>query len=180
MDTLGIVECRTIAFGALLADNMIKAAPVDLVRAATICSGRYLIMVSGDQGAVNASIDTARSSGRSLVGVFVLSNVSDSVLSALKKGAAWEDGEALAVVEARTASSGVAAADAAVKRAPVRLLRLVTGQGITGKSYFVLAGDVASVEEGASAAAELLGRQLLDSVIIPSPSKPLAMALTGR
>ena len=45
MDSLGIVESRSIAAGAELTDMMVKGADVELVKAATICSGRFLIQV---------------------------------------------------------------------------------------------------------------------------------------
>lgn len=179
MDTLGVVESRSIAAGASLADGMLKAAGVALLRAASICSGRYLICVSGDRESVAASVGYARDSGRPLIGSFVIANVAAQVVSALTKGEAARKGEALALVECRNVSSGLAAADSAVKRADVRLLRLVTGQGIHGKSYFVLGGDVAAVEEAAQAAVEALGRDCLESVVLPRPDASLVKALTG-
>ena len=70
MDTLGLVEVRSIAAGAELADRMVKAAEVELLRAATICSGRYLILVAGDRQAVDTAVGAApphpRRSGRGL------------------------------------------------------------------------------------------------------------------
>jgi len=179
MDTLGVVESRSIAAGVELADAMVKAAHVELVRAATVCSGRYLIFLAGDREAVETSVGLARSSGRALAGSFVISNVSDQVVAVLRRGAPAEAGDALGVIECRTASAGVAAADAAVKRSAVRLLRLVTGQGISGKSYFVLGGDVASVREAALAAQTILAKQLVEAVVLPRPSAPVVAALTG-
>ncbi len=179
MDTLGVVESRSIAVGVELADGMVKAAQVTLVRASTVCSGRYTIYVAGDRQAVGTSVAFARESGRALAGSFVISNVSPYVLEALRHGAAAGEGEALGVVECRTVSSGIAAADSAVKRSAVRLLRLVTGQGINGKSYFVIGGDVASVREAAQAAREALGRDLVETVVLPRPDAAVAAALTG-
>ncbi len=179
MDTLGVVESKSIAAGAELADGMVKAARVDLVRASTICSGRYLIFVAGDREAVGTAVAFARDSGRSLMGSFVISNISPLVLDALKKSAPAEDGDALGVVECRAVSHGVAAADAAVKRSRVRLLRLSTGQGINGKSYFVLGGDVASVREAVDAATAALGDKLVETVVLPRPDASVVAALTG-
>ena len=178
MDTLGVVESKSIAAGVELADGMMKVADVELVRAATICSGRYLIYLSGDREAVETAVRLAKESERSLMGSFVISNVSRQVMDALKKGALAEEGEAIGVVECRTVSSGVVAADSAVKRSAVRLLRLVTGQGINGKSYFVMSGDVASVTEAAEAAKAVLGKQLIEVVVIPRPNPSVVRALT--
>ena len=180
MDTLGVVESRSIAAGAVLADGMLKAAEVTLIRASAICSGRYLICVSGDREAVSASVGHARQSGRALSGSFVIANISPQVTAALGRGEAAREGDALAVVECRNASSGFSAADSAVKRSAVRLLRLVAGQGIHGKSYFVLGGDVAAVREAAAAAEQALGRDCVECVVIPRPDPALARALAPR
>jgi microcompartment protein CcmL/EutN len=178
MDTLGIVESRSIAAGVELADAMVKVANVELVRASTICSGRYMIYVAGDREAVETSVRLARESGRALAGSFVISNVSPQVTDVLKKSSPALEGEALGVIESRTASSGVAAADKAVKRSAIRLLRLVTGQGITGKSYFVIGGEVASVQEATQAAKSALGKNLVEAVVIPRPNASVVKALT--
>ncbi|MEA1967680.1 MAG: BMC domain-containing protein [Thermodesulfobacteriota bacterium] len=178
MDSLGIVESRSIAAGAELTDMMVKGADVELVKAATICSGRFLIQVSGDVKAVEIAVQIAKDSGRALVGSFVLSNVSDQVINALKRGAAVQKNDALAIVECKTASSGIAACDCSVKRSQVSLARLVIGQGINGKSYFVISGDVASVKEASDAAKSVLGKNLVEVVVLPFPSLLVVNALT--
>lgn len=177
MDTLGLIESKSIAAGVILADGMVKIADVELVRASTICSGRYMIYVSGDREAVETAVGFARESGRSLMGSFVISHVSPQVIAVLKKMAQAEAGDALGIIESRTASSGVSAADCAVKRSQIRLLRLVAGQGINGKSYFVISGDVASVEEAVEAARSDLGDRLIEAVVIPRPDPAVVRAL---
>jgi microcompartment protein CcmL/EutN len=180
MDTLGLVESKNIAGGVELADGMVKMAKVELVRATTVCSGRYLIFVAGDREAVSTAVRFAEESGRPLMGSFVISNVSPLVLEALKKSSPAADGDAISVVECRTVAAGVAASDSAVKRAYVRILRMVTGQGIHGKSYFVLGGDVAAVRAATEAAEQALGGRLIESVVIPRPDESVVKSLTHR
>lgn len=180
MDSLGIIESRSIAAGAVLADIMVKAAEVTLLKAGTICSGRYMIHVGGDRAAVAASVTAAEAAGYSLAGSYTIGGVSPQVLQALKRGLAVQGQGAIGVVECRTASSGIAAADEAVKRSAVELARIVTGQGINGKSYFVLTGDVASVREAVDAARETLGKALVEAVVIPSPDTSVVNALVKR
>jgi microcompartment protein CcmL/EutN len=177
MDTLGVVECRSIAAGVEIADAMVKVADVELVRAGTICSGRYMIYVSGDRAAVASSVNEAVASGRPLKGHFVISGVSPQVLSVLRRETPVAEGDALAVVECRCVSAGINAADVAAKRSSVTLARLVAGQGINGKSYFVLSGDVASVREAAQAAEAALGTELIEAVVIPRPDASVVNAL---
>ena len=177
MDTLGIVETRNIASGVKLADAMMKEADVELVRASTICSGRYVIFIAGDRDAVATSVQLAKNSGRSLVGNFVISNISSQVLNVLQKGSVAHTGGALGLVECRNVSSGIVAADSAVKHSDVQILRLVTGQGINGKSYFVLGGDVASVKNATETAESILGKNLIESIVIPRPNDSVVRSL---
>ena len=180
MDTLGIVASRSIAAGAELADIMLKAAPVTLVRASVVCAGRFLILVGGDREAVDASVQAARATEARLAGSYVVSNVSSQVLNVLRRMPAEIGGAALGVVvECRNAADSVIAADKAVKQAEVSLMRMVLGQGISGKSYFVLTGDVAAVREAAAAAADVLGNNLMRMVVIPQPDPEVVNALAG-
>ncbi len=179
MDTLGVVEMLSIASGAEIADAMVKSADVELLRASPICGGRFLIYVSGGLKAVETAVEAAISSGRKIIGSFVISHVSPLLTAALKRSCPAERGEALGVVESRIVSAGLKAADAAVKKADVRILRFVAGQGIMGKSYFVLGGDVAAVREAVQDACDVLSDKLVESVVIPSPAEAVAQALSG-
>ncbi len=179
MDTLGVAELQSIASGAEVADAMVKSADVDLLRASPVCGGRFLIYVCGDLKAVETAIETAVSSGRKVIGSFVISHVSPLLTEALKRSSPAERGEALGVVESRIVSAGLKSADAAVKKAHVRILKFVAGQGIMGKSYFVLGGDVAAVREAVREACEVLADRLIESVVIPSPAEAVAKALSG-
>ncbi|VFQ45030.1 BMC domain-containing protein [Desulfoluna butyratoxydans] len=180
MDSLGLIESRSIAAGAVLADIMVKAAEVTLLKAGTICSGRYLIHVGGDRQAVDTSVKAAKAAGYSLAGSYTIGGVSREVLDALKHSPVVTHCGAIGVVECRTASSGVVAADQAVKRSTACLARIVTGNGINGKSYFVMTGDVASVEESVAAARETLGKDLVEAVVMPSPDSSVVNALVRR
>ena len=180
MDSLGIVESRSIAAGAALADIMVKAAGVTLVKAGTICSGRYMIHVSGDRSSVATSVAAAEAAGYSRAGSSTISNVSKEVVEALRRSRPVALHLAIGVVECRKVSCGIVAADKAVKRSLASLARIVTGNGINGKSYFVLAGDVASVEEAVDAARENLGKNLVEAVVLPSPDPEVVSAFVGR
>lgn len=179
MDSLGVVEVTSIAAGVDVADAMVKAANVELLRAATLCSGRFLIYVAGDREAAATSVAQAKNSGRKLAGSFVISHISPLLIAVLRHSEPALPGEALGVVESRLVSTGLVAADKAVKRADVRLLKFVSGQGIAGKSFFVLSGDVAAVREAVNTATEALGSWLVEAVVIPHPSKSVVNAVTG-
>ena len=85
MDTLGIVDSRSIAAGAEITDAMLKAAPVTLVRASVICAGRLLILVEGDREAVETALRAAEGTGFHLAGKYAISPVSQQVQGALRR-----------------------------------------------------------------------------------------------
>jgi len=64
---------------------------------------------------------------------------------------------ALGVIETFSAASIVGAADAAVKNAPVTLLRIHLPWPSAARAFALLAGDQASVESAVNAAAAFAG-----------------------
>jgi microcompartment protein CcmL/EutN len=177
MDNLGLVETRTITAGIRIMDVMLKAADVSLLRGTSICSGHYMIQVTGSRDAVETSINMAQESDSDLVADFILSRVSPQVLTALKEQTQIDSGSALGLVEARRAVCGIAAADAAVKQADVVIARIAVANGINGKSYLVVSGRVSSVNEAVHTASGLLGKDLMDVVVLPNPHPGVIRAL---
>ena len=177
LDTLGLVETRTIAQGVGITDRMLKTAGVDLIRAATICSGRYMIQVAGPKADVQEALDAAAAFQPAPLDMQILSWVSRQVIRALKHPAKVLPGSALGLVESRRAISGIAGADAAVKKAGVTLARLAVANGINGKSYLVVTGNVAAVSEAVQAACDRIGAMVLDHLVLPNPDPATLQAL---
>jgi ethanolamine utilization protein EutM len=74
-EALGMVETRGMIAAVEAADAMAKAAKVDLVGKETIGSAFYTVMVRGDVGAVQASVDAGAAAARrvgELVAVHVI------------------------------------------------------------------------------------------------------------
>ena len=106
--------------------------------------------------------------------------------------------KAIGMVEYKTVSAGVVAADAMVKTSNVKIVEaqtvcpgkyivIITGdlielrlaRGMCGKSYLFLTGEVAAVEaaiERARGAAAAEG-MYLDSSVIPSPDEQIRQAI---
>lgn len=178
MPALGLVETSGIAAGVGLVDRMVKEAEVELVRAGTICGGRYLIMISGERAAVGAAVAATRESVARIIGRYIIAQVSPAVTAVLRRSVAVRSDAALAVIEARNSASAIVAADMAVKTADVVLAKLVTGQGINGKAYFLLSGELSSVEAATAAATVSLGENYIDTVILANPDPAVLHELT--
>ena len=62
-NSIGLIELSSIAAGYQVTDAMLKAADVDLVLSRSICSGKYMVMVRGEVGAIQASVSAGIHSG---------------------------------------------------------------------------------------------------------------------
>lgn len=179
LKAIGCVELNSIAIGIHTADEMVKAAEVNLVVARTTCPGRYLIIVSGDTGAVSSSVATGKEiAGPMLVDSFLIPNVHQDVVPALS-GSASADINALGVIETCSTASCIIAADAAAKSGDVTLLEIRSAAGLAGKSFVIMTGDVGSVQSSVRAGITEVGEAgpVLSHVVIPSPSEELKARL---
>jgi len=144
---LGLLEFDSIAIGIAAGDAMVKRAPVDLIRAGTVHPGRYLVLVGGAVADVEEALAAGRSAGReALLDEVFLPNVHPDVAAAIGGRLASSSGEALGVIETPTVASIIAAADAGLKGARVRLLELRLADGLGGKGYLLFDGPVSEVE----------------------------------
>ncbi|HPQ15714.1 MAG TPA: BMC domain-containing protein, partial [Bryobacteraceae bacterium] len=83
-NSIGLIELSSIAAGFQVCDAMLKSADVELLLARSICSGKYIVMVRGDVGAVKASIDAGVNAGNfSVIDSFIAPNVHESIFPAI-------------------------------------------------------------------------------------------------
>ncbi len=178
--TIGCVELNSVALGMMAADAMVKAAAVEIVIARPTCPGRYLVIVTGDTGAVESSVKAGRAAGGDLmVDWFTIPSVHPDVIPALSGTMQTGPIGALGVIETCTAASCILAADAAAKSALVSLIEIRIAAGLAGKAFVVMTGDVASVESAVQSGVAGVGDAgpVLSHVVIPSPSPGLKAQL---
>jgi microcompartment protein CcmL/EutN len=84
---------------------------------------------------------------------------------------------ALALLEFASIAAGIEAADAMVKRAPIRVIKSGTVQ--PGKYLVLIGGEVADVEESLSAGREVGGRAAVDYVYLPQVHPEVVEAVGG-
>lgn len=180
MVTVGFLELNSIARGVAAADAMVKAAEVRLLLSRPVCPGKYNIMITGEVAAVQSALDAGERIGSDrVVDRLVIPRVHPQVVEAIGMSTTPTPLNAVGVLEYFSVTASIQGADAAVKAADVTLMEVRLGMGIGGKSYVVLTGDVAAVEEGlahGAAATESTG-MLVDKVVIPSPHPELFQML---
>ena len=182
--TIGCVELNSISAGLHVADEMVKAAEVQLVLARPTCPGRYLVIVTGDTGAVKSSVEAGRNIGRDMVvDWFVIPSVHESVIPAMNGTAVCPRINALGCIETCTTASCIIAADAAAKAGQVQLIELRFAAGLGGKAFIVRTGEVSSVRASVDAGVEVVNSDasgpVLSHIVIPSPSAELKAQLLG-
>jgi microcompartment protein CcmL/EutN len=172
-----MIELSSIARGIETCDFMLKAAAVELLRACTICPGKYMIIIGGDTSSVNASMKVGEEiAGEFLVDKLLIPNVSDQLMPALSSTSQVPTGGAIGVIEFYSVASAIIAADTAAKAADVNLIEVRTGFAIGGKGFVTMSGDVSAVTE-AIKAAEAVSELMIQSAVIPRPIDKLYEAL---
>ncbi len=176
LNSIGLIEVASIAFGYLAQDAMLKAAAVEVLLARTICSGKFLIAVAGDVAAVQAAVDAgAAVCMGALIEKRVISQVHPDVFPAIAMAVDLppEQAKALGVIETFSASSIIDVADAAVKSANVTLFRIHLAMAIGGKGFVLMTGDVSSVNAAVAAGSAIAADEgiLVGRVVIAAPSK---------
>uniref|UniRef100_A0A832MJF4 BMC domain-containing protein n=1 Tax=Eiseniibacteriota bacterium TaxID=2212470 RepID=A0A832MJF4_UNCEI len=167
---IAAVETSSIAQGAVAADAMVKMAEVELLEACPVSPGKYWILIGGDVGPVRAAhrrgVETAADT---LLDHFLIPQLHEAVLPALRGVAPAADDDALGVLETHTAASAILAADLAVKAADVRLRDIRLANGLGGKGVVFLTGAVGDVQAAVAAGAEEARRRglLARHVVVP-------------
>ena len=159
---------------------MLKRAPVLLVRADAISPGKFLVLVEGSVAAVEESFRVgADVAGDRIVDRLFLPQPHDDLWPALAGDARAAGGvDSLGIVETTTVVATLAAADAAVKAARVRITEMQLGRGIGGKAFFTVTGPLAEVEAAVEAAVGVIDAERVNTTeIIAAPHADLAAKL---
>ncbi len=173
---IGMVEITTVSTGFLAADEMAKAADVEILQAEVTCPGKFVVLVSGELSAVSASVERAEGRFRDkVIDTFVLGNPHESIFPAIYGTAQPDDIDAIGILETYDVAALISAADVAAKTAIVELIELRLAKGMCGKSYMILTGSVSAVEAAIDRAKAQAGDKgmFLDSSVIPRPSDKL-------
>lgn len=177
---IGLLEIQNVTRGIQAADVMLKAANVELVLAQPFCPGKYIIMVSGDVGAVQSAVSAGKSlAAGSMVDEFILPNIHPGVFPALSGCSDIKELKALGVIETFSVAAAITAADAAVKAAPVELIEIRLARGMGGKAIVLLTGDVGAVTAAIRTGSAVIrdGGFLVDHLVIAAPHKNLREAI---
>ncbi len=162
-----LIELNSIAKGIEVADYMVKAAQVEIIRCSTICPGKYVIIVSGSTSDVKIALkEGEEKSAHYLVDSLIISNIHEQLIPALTITNDVQENSAVGVIEFYSVASAIVAADTAIKAANITLIEVRMGFAIGGKGLVTLCGEVADVK-AAIATVTAQNGLFVNSTIIP-------------
>jgi microcompartment protein CcmL/EutN len=186
LESIGMLEMTSIGLGMRAQDAMLKAGDVKVMLARTICSGKYIIVMTGPlaetTAAVEAGIDALP---EGLIDHAVVPQIHRDVFKALghavelnvpfAEGSPEDVPKALGVIETYTGVSILEAADAAAKAGAVKLLKIHLAMALGGKGYLMMAGSVGDTQAAVDAGAAVVRKKglLVSAVNIAGPSREL-------
>lgn len=179
---LGLLELGSVAVGVDVADRVLKGGSVELLVATPVQPGKFVALFSGEVEDVRSAMeDGAAHAERDLIDHLFLPQAHEQVALALARQGGVLSGEldAIGVLETQSVASAVAAADLAVKTAAVDLVALRIANGLGGKSYLTITGEVSDVRSSivaAGRAAEASGH-LARQVVVANPHPDLVRHL---
>lgn len=173
---LGLIEFKSIAKGVFATDALAKKAPVKILTTNPICPGKYMVVFAGEVADVEESLRAGVTAGGDMViNELFIPYLHQDIIPAISGATQIKKFGAIGIIEAFSVASCVMAADIAAKATPIKLVELRLANGLGGKGFFVLTGELADVEASVAAAKEYIkGEGLLaGSEIIASPHPDL-------
>lgn len=184
IEAIGALEMTSIGLGMKAQDAMLKAGDVKVMLARTICSGKYIIVVTGSVAACEAAVEAGvESLPDGLIDHGVIPRIHAGVFKGLGQAVSLHvptaEGpdlpKALGVIETFSGVSVLEAADAAAKAADVTILKIHLAMALGGKGYMMLSGSVADMHAAIDAGAAVVRAKglLVSAVTIAGPSHEL-------
>lgn len=171
---LGLLELKSIAKGMIVADAVVKKAPVNLLASNPICPGKYMIILAGEVSDVEESLKAGVAAGGDLlINDLFLPSIHGDIIPAISGTIAIKSFAALGIVEYFSIASCIIGADLAAKATDAKLVTIRLANGLGGKAYFVMTGELADVEASIYTAKIKKDGMLAGCEIIASPHPDL-------
>jgi len=181
LPAIALLELGSVARGIEVADAVLWEADVELLFSEAVQPGKYVLLFTGSVQALRSALKRgAEVASEALLDQMLIEQVHEQVLLGLsRRGKLNGTLDALGVVETGDVASALLAADAALKTATVDLLELRIANGLGGKSYFTLTGEVSDVRSSVMAGARTAAEkgQLVRDVVIARPHVDLVRHL---
>lgn len=174
---IGIIELNSVAAGMFTTDIMVKKASVRLLKSSPICAGKYMILINGFEADVFEAMESGlAASGNFVVDDIIIYNIHPFVAPAIVGITEIKTLGSVGILETFSVASTIIAADSAVKEADVRLIDVRLANGLGGKSYFTMTGELFDVQSAMARAKDtaLAKGMYVNDKIIANPHRDMA------
>lgn len=172
INSIGLLEVKSIPIGMLATDEMLKAADVKALISTPICPGKYMIAVYGNVGAVKSAMETGvQLVDSSIVSSYIINNVHESIPAAITGTSEVDKILSVGVIETISALTSVMAGDIAAKASNIRLMEIRIARGLGGKGFLVFTGELSAVKSAMNSCLNQLKEsgEITGSCVISSP-----------
>ena len=173
--SIGGIELRSISKGIEVTDFMVKKAQVEIIYFKSICPGKFVVLMSGNEGEVKVATDCGLQLGEGyIVDSFVLNNVHEDIILSIKgKYTEYKKG-AVGIVETNSVCSGLQALDRMLKAANVTIVKVQLAFVIGGKFVFTVSGELSDIQNGIDLIKSVINiKKIINISIIPSPDNQI-------
>ena len=182
LPAIGLLELSSVARGVEVADAVLWEARVQMLFSSPVQPGKYVLLFTGDVQDVRSGMRRGTElAAADLVDQLLIPQLHEQVLPILRRRGGRINGQldAVGVVETATVASAISACDQALKTASVDLLDLRIANGLGGKSFFTLTGEVSDVRSSIVAGARCAAERghLAREVVIARPHPDLSQHL---
>ncbi len=180
---VAMIDISDIPPGLCALDALVKEAEVSVVSAGTIQRGHYLILFAGQVEPVGMSLDRAlHLAGSAVVDSVMLPNAEPNIVPSLMTGrvSVPTTGDTLGVVQTGSPPTLLTAVDCALKGSMVQLMELRVAEGLGGKAFANLWGELVDVQAAITLAHEAIARgnaERSSTTIIPRADDVVVQAI---
>jgi microcompartment protein CcmL/EutN len=174
---IAVLELSCVPRGIEVADAILWEADIDMLFSEPVQPGKYAMLFTGSVQALESALRRGTEiASSSLVDSLLIPQAHEQIPIALsRKGKINGSLDALGVIQTSTIASAVSAADVALKTSAVDMLEMRIANGLGGKSFFTLTGEVSDVRSAVMAGAKSAQEkgQLMRDVVIARPHPDL-------
>jgi microcompartment protein CcmL/EutN len=180
-NTLGAIEMTSVAQGYVVADLMLKKAPITLLDARPYCPGKFMVLVTGDVSSIEESLKIGKlSAGTSFFAELFVPQLIPSVIFAINRENKITIGESIGILESFSALSIIDAANEVCKSVDVEVESLSLLEGLGGKAFVIFTGILANIQSALEIGIKKIPEDMIvSSQIVSQVSQELLPFLPG-
>jgi len=144
---IALIEYSSIATGILAGDEMLKKAPITVIKSGTVHNGKYLVLIGGSVASVEESYAKGLAiAPDNIIDNMILPDVHQQLHDGILGLRLECTDESLGIIEASSVSTMIKASDAGVKGANVNIIEIRLADDIGGKSFTIYNGRIEEVQ----------------------------------